>query len=179
MLVVSATCKPDRASSYTSVVPGGEQLRPYRAMVDARAMGTLAEGLGSRFHQTLSPRGAAQTRGWRWAALGCAALDVAKAYKLTRNDRFNLTARLLLDSADLALWCTGARDDTHTSEDSVIPGVALATEAGARLGVGGLIVPALNAAVAAAVRPGGARDLDTSATASASSSTHGPQPRSS
>src|SRR5580704_7389476 len=152
MLVVSATCKPDRASRYTSVVPGGEQLRPYRAMVDARAIGTLAEGLGSRFHQTLSPRGAAQTRGWRWAALGCAALDVAKAYKLTRDDHFNLPARLLLDSADLALWCAAARDDTDTSEDSVIPGVALAAEAGARLGVGGLIVPALNAAVAAAVR---------------------------
>jgi len=133
-------------------VPGGEQLRPYRAMVDARAIGTLAEGLGSRFHQTLSPRGAAQTRGWRWAALGCAALDVAKAYKLTRDDHFNLPARLLLDSADLALWCAAARDDTDTSEDSVIPGVALAAEAGARLGVGGLIVPALNAAVAAAVR---------------------------
>jgi hypothetical protein len=125
---------------------------PWQAIVDSRAVLTAVQGLGSRFHQVVSPRAAAQTTGWRLAAALGATVDVAKAHVLARDDRFRLGSRLLLDAADLALWCVAAGDDTDTSEDAVIPGAALATEAGARLGPIGLAVPVANAAVAAAVR---------------------------
>ena len=91
-------------------------------------------------------------RGWRWAALGCAALDVAKAYKVTRDDRFDLPARLLLVSADLALWCAAARDDTDTSEDTVIREWPWPPRPAPAWGSVEFVVPALDAAVAAAVR---------------------------
>ena len=130
----------------------GPPWRPWGAMVEARAVQTAVQGLGSRFHQTVSPRGAAGSPGWRaMAALG-AVNDVVKARWLAGHDRFRLWPRLAWDAADLALWCMAARDDTDTSEDAVIPGASLATEAGARLGPAGLVVPLTTAAVAAAVR---------------------------
>jgi hypothetical protein len=121
-------------------------------VVRSRSTLTLVEGLGSRIHQTVSPRGAARTPGWRLVAGASSALDVAKARRLTRDDRFGLGARLALDAADLAVWCLAARNDADTSEDAVIPGVALAAEAGARIGPAGFVVPVVNAIVAAAVR---------------------------
>ncbi len=124
----------------------------WRAVVATRSALVLIEGLGSRFHQVVSPRGAARTPAWRAAALASALVDVAKARALARSDRFALAPRLTLDAADLALWCMAARNDSDTSEDAVIPGVALAAEAGARLGPIGLGVPAVNAAVAAVIR---------------------------
>ncbi len=125
---------------------------PHDAVVWVRSTLTLLEGLGSRIHQTLSPRGAARSHRWRVAAALSGVVDVAKAKYLTRDSRFGLIPRLALDAADLSLWCMAARDDTDTSEDAVIPGVALAAEAGARLGPGGFIVPAVNAGVAAGIR---------------------------
>ena len=121
-------------------------------MVRTRSTLTLIEGLGSRIHQTISPRGAARTAGWRLVAGASSALDLAKARRLARDDRFELGARLALDAADLAVWCVAARDDADTSEDAVIPGVALAAEAGARIGPAGFVVPIVNASVAALVR---------------------------
>ncbi|MGH9073696.1 MAG: hypothetical protein ACRDZQ_06205 [Acidimicrobiales bacterium] len=125
---------------------------PWDPVADARVILTLADGLGSRFHQLLSPRGAARTPGWRAVAGISAATDLAKSVWLARHRRFALGIRMVLDAADLALWCLAAADDADTSEDAVIPGVALAVEAGARLGLGGVVVPAGNAAVAIAVR---------------------------
>lgn len=142
----------------SATTPNGAMVKPqtagapWQAIVDSRAVLTAVQGLGSRFHQVVSPRAAAQTTGWRLAAALGATVDVAKAHVLARDDRFRLGSRLLLDAADLALWCVAAGDDTDTSEDAVIPGAALATEAGARLGPIGLAVPVANAAVAAAVR---------------------------
>lgn len=121
-------------------------------VVDSRAVLTAAQGLGSRFHQVVSPRGAAHGPGWRAAAVLSAGVDVAKAAWLARDSRFRLAPRLALDGADLVLWCLAAGDDSDTSEDAVIPGASLAVEAGARWGPAGLAVPAANAAVAAAVR---------------------------
>lgn len=132
---------------------------PYSAVVRTRSTLTLIEGLGSRLHQIVSPRGAAKTGAWRAAATASAAVDVAKARWLVRDQRFALGGRLALDAADLALWCIAARDDTDTSEDAVIPGVALAAEAGARLGAAGFVVPAVNACVAACVRRRRGHDL--------------------
>ena len=127
-------------------------LPPHAAVVRTRATLTLIEGLGSRLHQTLSPRGAARSPRWRAAAAASAVADVGKARVLARDDRFALGPRLLIDAADLALWCLAARDDTDTSEDAVIPGVALAAEAGSRLGPVGFVVPVVNACVAGVVR---------------------------
>jgi hypothetical protein len=124
----------------------------YRSLVDTRATLTAAQGLGSRFHQVLSPRAGAQSTGWRLVALASAVGDVVKARLLSRDDRFRLWPRLVLDAADLALWCMCAGDDTDTSEDAVIPGVPLAAEAGARLGLTGVAVPLVNATVASVVR---------------------------
>jgi hypothetical protein len=133
--------------------PGqGPEWHPWDPVVASRAVLTAAQGLGSRFHQVLSPRGAARTPAWRAAALMSAGVDVAKAAWLARDDRFRLAPRLALDVADLALWCLAADDDADSSEDAVIPGSSLAVEAGARWGPVGLVVPAANAAVAAAVR---------------------------
>lgn len=125
---------------------------PWQPLVSVRMTQTLAQGLGARFHQVVSPRGAARTAGWRAAAVVWAGVDVAKASWLTRTDKFRLVSRLALDAADLAFWCLAARDDSDSSEDAVVPGATLAVEAGARLGLGGLVVPALNAAVAGTVR---------------------------
>ena len=115
---------PSRARNQT---PRGWRTRQhgrsaYGAVVRARSTLTLIEGLGSRIHQTVSPRGAARTRPWKLAAGAAAALDIAKARRLARDDRFALAPRVVLDAADLALWCGAARDDTDTSEDAVIPG---------------------------------------------------------
>ena len=137
---------------WRTTVGQGVDWRPWDAMVASRAVLTAVQGLGSRFHQVVSPRGAAQRRSWRLAALAGAIVDIGKAAWLARDQRFRLAPRLALDAADLAVWCLAAGDDADTSEDAVIPGVPLAAEAGARWGPAGLVVPAVNAAVAAAVR---------------------------
>lgn len=124
----------------------------WRALVDARATLTAVQGVGSRFHQVVSPRGAARRPRWRALAVLGGVLDLAKARTLARDDRFRLIPRLLWDAGDLALWCLCAGDDADSSEDAVIPGASLAVEAGARMGLGGLCVPAANAGVAALVR---------------------------
>lgn len=126
--------------------------QPWDAVVESRAVLTAAQSLGARFHQALSPRGAARTPGWKALAGGQAALDLARARWLAGHRRFMAGPRWLADAADLALWCWAARDDPDTSEDAVIPGVALAAEATARLGAPGLIVPLANATVMTAVR---------------------------
>lgn len=138
------------ARAMVGAQPSGWQ--PWQPLVSVRATQTLAQGLGTRFHQVMSPRGAARTVAWRAAAVICAGLDVAKAAWLARDDEFWLGPRLALDAADLALWCLAAGDDPDSTEDAVVPGATLAVEAGARLGLGGLVVPLAHAAVAGAVR---------------------------
>ncbi len=140
------------SAGHNAEVAGPSAVPPWRALTDARATLTLAEGLGSRFHQAVSPRGAARSTRWRLAAAVCGALDVARARALRADDRLHLVPRLLADAADLALWCLAADDDHDSSEDAVIPGVALAAEAGGRLGPAGLVVPLVNALVAYGIR---------------------------
>lgn len=113
---------------------------------------TAAQGIGARFHQAVSPRGAARTGAWRAVAVISGAGDLAKAMALSRDRQPRIALRWLADAADLALWCSAAGDDSDTSEDAVIPGAALAVEAAARWGAPGAVVPLANAAVAAFVR---------------------------
>ncbi len=122
------------------------------SFVEARVATHLMWRLGSRIHAAVSTRGAAQTRRWRTAAALSVGADLAVASRLRRDRAFHLLPRWIVDAGDLALWCLAAGDDPDTTSDSVIPGVALAAEAGARWGLGGLVVPAANAAVMWAVR---------------------------
>ncbi len=122
------------------------------SFVDARAATHLIWHLGSRIHQVLSTRGAARSPAWRAAAVAGAVVDAVGASFLVESDAFHLLPRLAADAADLAVWCMAAGDDPDSTSDAVIPGVALAAEAGARLGFGGLVVPATQAVVAWAVR---------------------------
>ncbi len=71
---------------------------------------------------------------------------------LRRDHEEHLAARTLLDGADVALWCALAHDDADSTEDIVIPTVALAAEAGARHGLGAIAVIGVHAAIAATVR---------------------------
>ena len=125
---------------------------PWDAVVASRAVLTAAQGLGARFHQAVSPRGAARSRGWRVVATAAGCGDLVKAVWLSRDPKPRIALRWLADAGDLALWCLAAGDDADTSEDAVIPGAALAVEAAARWGLPGAVVPLANAAVAAYVR---------------------------
>lgn len=129
-----------------------EPVPPWTALAQSGAALTAVQGLGSRFHQVVSPRGAAQGPALRACAFGWAAVDVAKALALRGSRPFALWPRLAIDVVDLAFWCALAGDDPDTTEDAVIPGVSLAAEASARLGPYGLVVPLVNATVAGAVR---------------------------
>ena len=122
------------------------------SFVNDRAATHVIWRLGSRVHQVLSTRGAAHTPAWRAAAAAGALTDLLGAWYLSKSEEFHLVPRLVLDAADLALWCLAAGDDPDSTSDAVIPAVALAAEAGARLGFGGLVVPATQAVVAWAVR---------------------------
>lgn len=130
----------------------GNDWHPWDAVVASDATLSAAESLGARFHQVVSPRGAARTRGWRVVAVVQAVTDVARAAWLAGDPGFKLWPRLATDLADLALWCAAAEDDWDSSEDAVVPGVALAAGAAARYGAAGAVVPVANAVVGAAVR---------------------------
>jgi hypothetical protein len=100
---------------------------PWQAMVESRAVLTAVQGLGSRFHQVGSPRGAAQSTGWRLAAAIGATIDVAKARALAHDDRFRLGPRLLLDAADergrqqAEELTAGALEETRLALDARAP----------------------------------------------------------
>jgi hypothetical protein len=127
--------------------------------VEARVATHLMWRLCSRFHAVVSTRGAAKTPLWRGLAVASVGADLVGARWLRRDREFHLGPRLVVDAADLALWCMAAGDDPDTTSDSVIPGVGLAAEAGARLGLRGLVVPAVSASVMAIVRKRRGHDL--------------------
>jgi hypothetical protein len=84
----------------------------------------------------------------RWAAPAFAVGDVASGVALWRTPGLALAPRLAADSADTTFWSfvSPGVDDT-----SVLIGVPLAAEAGIRLGVAAVAIPAANASVAALV----------------------------
>ncbi len=129
------------------------------SFVEARIATHLMWRLGSRFHAVVSTRGAAKTPLWRSIAAASVGADLVGARRLRRDRDFHLLSRLVVDAADLALWCRAAGDDPDTTSDSVIPGVGLAAEAGARLGLAGMVVPVVNASVMAVVRKCRGHDL--------------------
>ncbi len=129
------------------------------SFVEARVATHLMWRLCSRVHAVVSTRGAAKTPLWRAVALASVGADLVGAGLLRRDKEFHFVPRLAVDAADLAVWCLAAGDDPDTTSDSVIPGVGLAAEAGARLGLRGMIVPVVHASVAAAVRKRRGHDL--------------------
>jgi len=130
-------------------VPGVAQGR--EAMFALRTRFFLTLRLVTRAFQFWSPAGAARRSPWRAIGAAWVAADVAVWAGLRRSDRLWLGPRLVLDSADIALWAC-ARPDQDPS--LVMSGVPLAVEAGVELGVAGLVVPAVELAVTAAARRG-------------------------
>lgn len=74
-----------------------------------------------------------------------AAFDIGTSVLLRRSEEFHLLPRLAADAVDTAMWST----HPDLLEPAVLPGVPLAVESGARLGLSGLIVPATSAVVTA------------------------------
>jgi hypothetical protein len=128
------------------------------AILGRRTRLVLGQRLGSRANQILSPRAGARTNTWRAVAAASAIGDLAVARWLQRTGRFALGPRLALDALDLALWSAAAPDEFEAQQGAVIPGIPLAVEAGARLGLAGLAVPAVNGAVRVAVGRAKGRD---------------------
>lgn len=110
----------------------------------------LVYRLAGRLYQLGAARSNPEAPRWRsWAALGCAAVDVAGAAWLKRSPGPTWVLRLVVDAADAALWSSGA--DLHP-DMATLPGVPFATEAGVRAGVKGLAVPIAGAAAASLTR---------------------------
>ena len=108
----------------------------------------LAYRLAGRAFQLLVAQSSEAPRRRVVAAAACAAGDVASAVALRRSGRFSLIPRLAIDSIDTAAWSQEATG----LELATMPGVPLAIEAGLRIGIAGLIVPIVNAAVTGGVR---------------------------
>jgi hypothetical protein len=108
----------------------------------------LAYRLASRSYQLLVARSSQTPQRRMSAAAICAIGDIVGAVALRRTDRFALAPRLAVDAVDGALWAQGSTG----LELATMTGVPLAIEAGLRLGVLGLIVPAVNASVTGLIR---------------------------
>jgi hypothetical protein len=121
---------------------------PGQSLMSKREQFHLAYRLAGRSFQLLIAR-SSRTPGRHVAGAAiCAVGDIASAIALRRSDRFALGPRLAIDSLDSALWSQG----TTGLELATMPGVPLAIEAGLRIGLAGVIVPAMNATVTGCIR---------------------------
>ena len=83
------------------------------------------------------------------AALAATALADVAVWRSTRRGRLPLTARIAVDLADVALWASVPDADLSTALASEI---AVEIEGGLAWGLGGMIIPALEAAVSTLAR---------------------------
>ncbi len=128
-----------------------------KVLLDERAWFHLVYRLAARSVQVLIERGQpGSRRRMAWAGT-LAAVDMAEAGLLRRRSGFFLGPRLLLDASDTAIWASG----TERCDEAALTGVPLAIEAGMRLGLGGLIAPAVSAAFCAAARRHSGRSVST------------------
>jgi hypothetical protein len=123
-----------------------------RTVVHQRLALNIAQRLGCRLSQIVSPRGSARTPALRGAAVVWSLADFALLRRLRAADRFDLVPRLILDVVDSALWSLWSIDDYESEQLAVIPGTSLAIEAGARVGLRAVVVPVAHAAVLAPLR---------------------------
>ena len=125
----------------------GSHAHALSALLAARTEFFLTYRLATRLFQFASPDGGARTGPWRLALVAFVALDIGQAIALRKPERFGLTSRLLIDSADVAFWSLAPYPPGTSLNAAVWIAVPLATEAGFRCHLKGLLVPA--AAVAA------------------------------
>ena len=113
----------------------------------------LAMRLGTRVNQLVSPFWADRSPVHRATTVALGVVDLAIARRLRSDPRLGLRLRLPLDAAELALaYATAVRDDYDEASVPAVMGGPLAVEAGARLGLKGLVVPAVNLTVGTLVR---------------------------
>ncbi len=135
---------------------GGRAERTYFgvAILESRSALHLGYRLAVRFVQWTAISGAASpgTGLWRAALPAFVVLDVVIWLVLRRDRRFGLGWRMVLDAADIAFWSLSPMPLNHNYDTAVLIGIPLAVEAGYRIGIFGLIVPAVGLAVTVPAR---------------------------
>ncbi len=113
-------------------------------MLEIRSSLHLAVRLTMRVVQAIDHSGAASEGAglWRAALPAFMVLDVVVWLVLRRSDRFGLAWRLPLDAADATFWALSPRPTSGSADLALFIVIPLAVEAGVRMGLRGLIVPA-------------------------------------
>jgi hypothetical protein len=131
-------------------------MQPSEAMLSCRNALTLAYRLTARAVVLLLAGTTDHAAALRATAIGFILLDLLVWTVLRRSARFLLVPRLILDACDAALW--SVIWPQHTTNPT-LPGVPLAVEAGARLGLAGAIVPVTTYAAMAVARDAAGHDM--------------------
>jgi hypothetical protein len=125
---------------------GGRRIESYYAqgMLEIRSTLHLAVKLTMRTVMVVDQAGAASEGAglWRVALPAFMVLDVIVWLILRRSDRFGLSWRLPLDATDAAFWTLSPLPPSGTSDVALFLVIPLAVEAGVRMGIRGMVVPA-------------------------------------
>jgi hypothetical protein len=125
---------------------GGWRVESYyaRGMLEIRSTLHLAVRLTMRSVMVLDHSGAASegTGAWRAALPLFMVLDVVVWLVLRRSDRFGLSWRLPLDAVDATFWAMSPEPASGSADFALFLVIPLAVEAGVRMGLRGMVVPA-------------------------------------
>lgn len=124
----------------------GRRVESYyaRGMLEIRSTLHLAVRLTMRSVMVIDQSGAASEGAglWRVALPFFMILDVLLWLVLRRSDRFGLSWRLPLDAADAAFWTMSPLPESGSADIALYVVIPLAVEAGVRMGLRGMVVPA-------------------------------------
>lgn len=125
---------------------GGWRIESYyaRGMLEIRSTLHLAVRLTMRSLMVIDQSGAASEGAglWRVALPAFMVLDVIVWLVLRRSDRFGVAWRLPMDAADAAFWTLSPLPASGSSDIALFIVIPLAVEAGVRMGLRGMAVPA-------------------------------------
>ncbi len=125
---------------------GGRRIESYyaRGMLEIRSTLHLAVRLTMRSIMVIDQSGAASEGAgiWRVALPLFIVLDVLVWLHLRRTDRFGLSWRLPMDATDAAFWTLSPLPASGSSDIALLLVIPLAVEAGVRMGMRGMVVPA-------------------------------------
>ena len=125
---------------------GGWRIESYyaRGMLEIRSTLHLAVRLTMRSIMVIDHAGAASegTGLWRVALPFFIVLDVVVWLVLRRSDRFGLSWRLPLDASDATFWAMSPEPAMGSADTALFLVIPLAVEAGVRMGLRGMVVPA-------------------------------------
>ncbi len=125
---------------------GGWRIESYyaRGMLEIRSTLHLAVRLCMRSIMVIDNSGAASEGAglWRVALPLFMVLDVVVWLVLRRSDRFGLSWRLPMDATDAAFWTLSPLPASGSADIAIFIVIPLAVEAGVRMGVRGMVVPA-------------------------------------